>query len=79
MKKMEEMNVLDDFLFQELINYGEIGEDFCRILISTILNRPIGQVRVQAQRVLTAGDSKKHAIRLDVLIEEAETQVANAT
>lgn len=41
MKKrtLEELNLLDDFLFQELVARGEQGENFCRILLSTILGR----------------------------------------
>lgn len=36
-KKLEEMNLLDDFLFGAVVTYPEIGERFVRILLKTIV------------------------------------------
>lgn len=79
MKKrtLEELNVLDDFLFQELISRGKKGEDFCRILLETILGRKIGKVTVTPQKPLLGMDTNLHGIRMDAYIEvtESETNV----
>lgn len=38
-RKLEDLNLLDDFLFQQLVSRGEDGENFCRILLETILGK----------------------------------------
>ena len=40
-RSLDELNLLDDFLFQELVSRGKKGEDFCRILLTTILGKKI--------------------------------------
>ena len=40
-RKLEELDLLDNFLFQQLISRGEEGEDFCRSLLETILEKKI--------------------------------------
>ena len=49
-RTIEELNIIDDFLFLEMINYGEEGKEFCRLLLGTILDRPIGEVKITAQK-----------------------------
>lgn len=79
MKKrgLEELNLMDDFLFQELVSRGEKGEDFCRILLTTILGKKIGKVKVTPQKPMLGRDTNLHGIRLDAYIEvmEAETDI----
>ena len=69
-RTIEELNIIDDFLFLEMINYGEEGKEFCRLLLGTILDRPIGEVKITAQKVITPGSTTQHGVRLDVCIEE---------
>lgn len=38
-RPLEELDIMDDFLFQELLSQEGDGEEFCRILLSTILFR----------------------------------------
>lgn len=70
---LEELNVLDDFLFQELISRGKKGEEFCRILLETILGRKIGKVTVTPQKPILGIDTNLHGIRMDAYIETTET------
>ena len=35
-RPLSELNLMDDFLFQEMLAQEDIGEEFCRILLSTI-------------------------------------------
>ena len=69
-RTLEELNLLDDFLFQETISRAKEGEEVCRILLSTILGRPIRRVRVVAQKPILGVDTTQHGIRLDAYIED---------
>ena len=75
-RPLEELNLLDDFLFQATISHGELGEEVCRILLSTILGRTIGRVRVTAQKVILGSDTMMRGIRMDAYAEtDGEMQV----
>ena len=40
-RPLEELNLMDNFLFQTIVTQGEDGEEFCRILLSTFLGKSI--------------------------------------
>ena len=69
-RKLEELNVMDDFLMNRLASDSEVGEDFCRVLLSTLLCRKVGRVRVTAQRTIPPMEPDARGIRLDVSVEE---------
>ncbi|MCM1135729.1 MAG: hypothetical protein NC400_09160 [Clostridium sp.] len=69
-KKLEELNVIDDFLMNRLASDSAIGEEFCRILLSTLLQRKIGKVNVTVQKVISPLAPDRKGIRLDVKVEE---------
>ena len=69
-RPIEELNLLDNFLFQEMLQRGRDSEEFCRILLGTILNRTIRRVRVVSQMPVLGADSHLHGIRMDAYIEE---------
>lgn len=69
-RKLEDLNVIDDFLFQELVAKEGIGEEFCRILLSTILGRTIQKIKVIPQKTVLGIDTGNHGIRLDAYIED---------
>lgn len=69
-RPLEELNLLDDFLFQEVLAQKGDGEEFCRILLSTILERPIRKVRIVPQKNVLGIDTNKHGIRMDAYIED---------
>lgn len=56
-RKLEELNLLDDFLFQEMVISPEVGEEFCRILLQVILGREIRQVKITPQRSIPGRDT----------------------
>lgn len=68
-RSLEELNVLDDFLFQEMIKRGKEGENFCRILLSTILGKNIRNVKVTAQKSISGISPNRRGIKLDAYIE----------
>ena len=78
-RSLEELSLIDDFLFQEIISRGEAGEEICRILLSTILGRPIGRVRVTTQKVLAGFDTNQRGIRMDAYAESDAEDDMNVT
>ena len=68
-KSLEEMNLLDDFLFGSVVAYPEIGERFVRSLLKTIFGREFKHLSVPAQKVLYGANTNLHGARLDVYME----------
>ncbi len=75
-RKLEELNLIDDFLFGELLSYPKYGEEFARALLETIFGRRFGRLVVIPQKTYFGMDTDKHGARLDVFIEEQEDQEA---
>lgn len=71
-KPLEELDVMDDFLFSAIAADREVGEAFCRKLLSVLLGRKIGKIRVTAQHTLPAATPEHRGIRMDVEVEEYE-------
>ncbi len=69
-RKLEDLNLIDNFLFQEMLTQKEDGEKFARILLKTILGKPIRNVKIVPQKNIPGIDVDKHGIRLDAYIEE---------
>ena len=70
-KTLDEMNLIDDFLMSAVASDAEEGAECCRIILSSLLNREIGKVRVIAQRFLPGLTPELRGIRMDVeVIEE---------
>lgn len=76
-RKLEELNLMDDFLFQEAIMRGEKGKRFCQILLRTIMGKEIGPVRIAAQKVVAGTSMNRHGIRIDAYIEEMQGSAMN--
>lgn len=72
-RKLEDLNLLDDFLFGSMVNYPEIGEKFIRELLQVIFGKKFGTLTVIPQKVYPGTDTDKHGTRLDVYIEENMT------
>ena len=72
-RKLEDMNLLDDFLFGSVVTYPEIGVRFVKSLLKIIFGREFKHLSVTAQKVLYGADRDLHGARLDVYLEpEAE-------
>ena len=59
----------------------EVGEAFCKKVLSVLLQRKIGKIKIVAQYTLPAQNPKYRGIRMDVMVEEfgdeSETQLSN--
>ena len=74
--KLEELNVLDDFLLNAIANDPDVGEPFFREVLSILLEREIGEIQVKAQSVIPGDSPELRGIRLDVEIYEADDSPA---
>lgn len=70
-KAFEELDVLDDFLMNAIASNKEVGIPFCRRILSVLLQREIGEIRVTAQSTIPGSFLGMRGIRMDVEIEEA--------
>ena len=48
-RSLDELNVLDDFLMSAAASDPEDGPEFCRLLLSALLERQIGKVEVSTR------------------------------
>lgn len=71
-RKLEELNLLDNFLFGTMVTHPIYREPFCRLLLEIILQRDIKKLKVTGQNVIYGADTNLHGARLDVKIEEWE-------
>lgn len=69
-RKLEDLNLIDNFLFQQMLLQEKDGEEFARILLSTILGRKIRNVKITSQKSILGIDTDRHGIRLDAYIED---------
>ena len=69
-RKLEDLNLIDNFLFEALVSHPEFGEPFCRIVLSILMQREVRQVKVVSQKVYPGSDTDRHGSRLDVYVEE---------
>lgn len=73
-RSIEELNLMDDFLFQEVMRSPEFGVEFCQILLSTLLRRKIRIASVRTQEVISSLDTDLHGIRLDVFADSGKDE-----
>ena len=57
-RKLEDLNVLDDFMFSAAASDEEVGKEFCRTVLSVLLQKELGEIQITAQKTNTgnAGD-----------------------
>lgn len=69
-KTIDELDLLDDFLTNAVAGNKEVGERCFHRILSVLLQRELGEVRVISQRILPAPMPELRGIRMDVEIEE---------
>ncbi|MDE6924629.1 MAG: Rpn family recombination-promoting nuclease/putative transposase [Acetatifactor sp.] len=69
-KKLDELNLIDNFLFEALAGNPELGAAFGRKLVKIILHRIPEKVQIVAQRSYPGSNPQLHGARLDVYLEE---------
>ena len=69
-KTLEELNLLDDFLFNAMLTYPDTGEAFIRKLLETVFDRKFPHLKIHPQKTFIGLNTGLRGARLDVYIEE---------
>lgn len=69
-RKLEELNLLDDFLFGTMVSHPKVGEDFVHAVLKIIFGRNFDRLTVVPQKTYYGNDTDLHGARLDVYLEE---------
>ena len=77
-KTIEQLNLLDNFLFGKMMCHPKIGKQFSRILVKIILGKDYTNLKVVPQKVYYGADTFLHGARLDVYIEKNSVTEVNA-
>ncbi|MBR1700435.1 MAG: hypothetical protein IJ716_00620 [Lachnospiraceae bacterium] len=70
-KRFEDLNVIDNFLFNELATQSdqEKAKEFVRILLETILGKKVSNIRLFSQFVEQGRIPGQHGIQMDSYVE----------
>ena len=70
-KTLEEMSLIDNFLMQAVSSDQEVREPSLRCMLSVLLQRKIGRIRVNAEKIVPAYSPEYRGIRMDVEVVES--------
>jgi predicted transposase/invertase (TIGR01784 family) len=70
MKKFEELDLLDNFMMNALVTNEEFGAEGCRLIVNGLMQREVGDITVEAQKIVVPDDPVYRGVRLDVEIRE---------
>ena len=68
-RKLEELSMMDDFLFNAMLTHPETGEKFTNKILKLLFNREFKNLKVSAQKVYAGMNTDLRGARLDVCIE----------
>ena len=68
-RKLEELSLMDDFLFNAMLTHPETGEKFTNKILKLLFNREFKNLKVSAQKVYAGMNTDLRGARLDVCIE----------
>ena len=81
-KKLKDLNLLDDFLFNAMMTHPEVGEKFTHRILECVFEKEFSKLKVIPQRTYGGMDTDLRGARLDVYVEgeesldlDAETEV----
>ena len=75
MKKLEDMNLVDDFLANSLTSHKIYGEKASRFILECILQRRIQHLTIIPQKVWYGEEPESHGVRLDVYLDEENGEI----
>lgn len=78
-KKLEELNLLDDFLFNAMMTYPEMGEKFTRKILKLLFNKDFRNLKVIAQKSYGGLNTDLRGARLDVYVESDDSAEIDAS
>ena len=78
-KKLEELNLLDVFLFNAMMTYPEMGEKFTRKILKLLFNKEFRNLKVIAQKSYGGLNTDLRGARLDVYVESDDSAEIDAS
>ena len=78
-KKLGDLNLMDDFLFQAIMSYPDIGELFAQKILELIFHRQFRNLKIVAQKVYGGLNTDLRGARLDLYVEENDCARIDAT
>lgn len=67
---IDEVNLMDDVFFSLVASDPEVGEEFCKTLLSVLLQKHVTSCTVNAQRFIPGTGLNLRGVRLDVEVKE---------
>ncbi len=74
-KSLEELNIIDDFLFTELLLHPKAAQLLVRLIIERSTGLNVGELIIEPQLVYNGIDTNKHGIRMDVRVQNPEIYI----
>lgn len=70
MRSLEELNAIDNFMFNELTMQEDRkkAEEFCRTVLEPIIERKINRLEIEPQKMMQGMDTDRHGIQMDAYI-----------
>ena len=68
-RKLEELNLMDDFLFNAMLTHSETGEKFTHAILKLLFNRDFKNLKVSAQKFYAGMNTDLRGARLDVCLK----------
>ena len=68
-RKLEELNLMDDFLFNAMLTHPETSEKFTQKILKVLFDREFKNLKVSAQKFYVGMNTDLRGARLDVCIE----------
>ncbi|MBO5088647.1 MAG: Rpn family recombination-promoting nuclease/putative transposase [Lachnospiraceae bacterium] len=76
-KPLSELNLIDNFLFEEMLNDPETGPILAKVLLTAIFDKEFKNIQIIPQRHVSGTQPDKHGICLDAYIDAIETSSEN--
>lgn len=73
-RTIQELDLMDDFLFSESMRHKETGEPLARLIIERATGVKIRKLVIECEKVVNGIDTDRHGIRMDVSVSEIDTQ-----
>ena len=78
-KKLEELNLLDEFLCNAMMTYPEMGERCTRKILKLLFNKEFRNLKVIAQKSYGGLNTDLRGARLDVYVESDDSAEIDAS
>lgn len=72
-RTIDDLNLIDNFLMNAVASDREVGEKCIRKIVSVLLQKDLGQIKVIPERILPAPLPEMRGIRMDVEVTETGT------